>query len=644
MNILILLIIFAISIYSTKAELDSQAIVDSLIIELDQTEEDSNRVNVYNEISYNYRYLNPDKGLNYGFKGLKLSKEIDWEIGEAKCLFTIGVCYFKKSNFVNAENYFLKSLIIYEKLNDENNISILLYNIASIYYEKSDYPKAFEFYYKSLKLDEKNNKLKGVANNLSTIGNIFLRQSEYSKAQEYYKKAYKINKEQNNLSGIASDLGNIGLAYDYMDDYDNAELYYNKSIEIDKKLNYKKGIIISLLNLAGLDKRKSNYLKSKERIEEALILSKEINSKKDIASCLGKLASLHFDVVLDTNYDFQESKTNKIISNEINLNKSLSFINEALEIFKEISNLTYYSSYLHLLAEIYEVKGNYKKAYETYKEYKEINDSVFNLDKAKDIANLEAKRENELKEKEIEILKAEKEKEKVQRYAMLVGIVSLGLVIALVLVQRRRSEKLLLNVLPAKIAKRLKKKEHPIADHFDNASIIFIDIVGFTTLSSGADPKRIVSVLNDIFTKFDKLADKYGLEKIKTIGDAYMAVCGIPEANPNHVMQTALMALSVKKEMYNYKTSDGTEIKFRIGIDCGQVVAGVIGNRKFIYDLWSDAVNTASRMESTSESSKIQITENFKKELEKYKEDWNIENRGEFEIKGKGKMRTYYLN
>jgi class 3 adenylate cyclase len=305
--------------------------------------------------------------------------------------------------------------------------------------------------------------------------------------------------------------------------------------------------------------------------------------------------------------------------------------------------MLYHIYFLNNLSQAYELKGNYKKAYDVYKEYKTLKDSIFSSENNTKIANLEAKRENELKEKEIVILKKEKENQKLQRYAMFGGIAGLGIIIGLILIQRRKSEKLLLNVLPAKIAKRLKAKEHPIADHFDGASIVFIDIVGFTSLSSDADPKRIVSVLNDLFTIFDKLADKHGLEKIKTIGDAYMAVAGIPEIQKDHSKRTAQMALDIKQEMKDFKTSDGTEIKFRIGIDCGAVVAGVIGEKKFIYDLWSDAVNTASRMESTGESGQIQITDNFKTELEKFDVTWNFTLRGEFEIKGKGLMKTYYL-
>jgi Amt family ammonium transporter len=195
--------------------------------------------------------------------------------------------------------------------------------------------------------------------------------------------------------------------------------------------------------------------------------------------------------------------------------------------------------------------------------------------------------------------------------------------------------------MPEKIAKRLKRNEKNIADRFDEVSIIFIDIVGFTTYSKCTEPEEIVSALNDIFTRFDILSLKHGLEKIKTIGDCYMAVAGLPEPHDNHALATARFALEAKDLMHNYVTPDGHKLLFRIGIDNGPVVAGVIGESKFSYDLWGDAVNMASRMESTGLPNEIQVTESFIKEIKdygiKYKE------RGEVEIKGKGKVLTYLL-
>ncbi|MDC1068964.1 adenylate/guanylate cyclase domain-containing protein [Candidatus Kapabacteria bacterium] len=206
-----------------------------------------------------------------------------------------------------------------------------------------------------------------------------------------------------------------------------------------------------------------------------------------------------------------------------------------------------------------------------------------------------------------------------------------------------QSESLLHNILPISIASRLKEGEI-IADEFEDASVIFIDIVGFTSLSSDTSPKRLVKVLNDIFTRFDKFAVKHNIEKIKTIGDSYMAASGIPEANDNHDLNIANMAIEIVKEMKNYKTDDGATINFRIGLNSGPIVAGVIGEQKFIYDLWGDTVNVAARMESNGEVNKIQCNDTFKNKLLSKSNSFKFKERGVIDIKGKGKMNTWFLN
>ena len=205
----------------------------------------------------------------------------------------------------------------------------------------------------------------------------------------------------------------------------------------------------------------------------------------------------------------------------------------------------------------------------------------------------------------------------------------------------KSADDLLLNILPSPIAKRLKNKVETIADHHDEATIIFADFVDFTKMTDGEDPKVVVGWLNDIFSEFDTLAEKHGLEKIKTIGDAYMAVSGIPNKTKRHAynaIEFSIDILNLLEQRFNWK---GEEIGMRIGINTGPVVAGVIGKHKFIYDLWGDAVNTASRMESYGYKNFIQVTESTYNEL---KEEYEFSDKGEIEIKGKGRMKTYILS
>jgi len=206
--------------------------------------------------------------------------------------------------------------------------------------------------------------------------------------------------------------------------------------------------------------------------------------------------------------------------------------------------------------------------------------------------------------------------------------------------EQEKSERLLLNILPAPIADRLKQGHQNIADGFAEVTILFADLVGFTQLSSRKHPKELVDLLNQIFSAFDRLSEKHNLEKIKTIGDAYMVAGGLPDPESHSAEAIAEMALEMQQEMQNFRDRTGEDLHLRIGINTGPVVAGVIGTRKFIYDLWGDAVNVASRMESQGIPGCIQVTETTYALL---KDKYRFEARGEIAVKGKGTMKAYLL-
>ncbi len=206
--------------------------------------------------------------------------------------------------------------------------------------------------------------------------------------------------------------------------------------------------------------------------------------------------------------------------------------------------------------------------------------------------------------------------------------------------EQRKSERLLLNILPVAVAEKLKREQRTIADHFPEVTVLFADIVGFTQLSAAIPPAEMVDYLNQIFSAFDYLAAANNLEKIKTIGDAYMVVGGLPEERDDHVQAIANMALGMREALTEFNDRYDQSLKMRIGIHTGPVVAGVIGVRKFIYDLWGDTVNIASRMESHGVADGIQVSEAVYTRL---RHDYDLEPRGVISVKGKGEMMTYLL-
>jgi adenylate cyclase len=208
-------------------------------------------------------------------------------------------------------------------------------------------------------------------------------------------------------------------------------------------------------------------------------------------------------------------------------------------------------------------------------------------------------------------------------------------------VEYDRSEALLANILPASVASKLKDPAHGvIADRYDDASILFADVAGFTQRAGEMPPTELVRFLDRLYTTFDRLVDRHGLEKIKTTGDSYMVVSGVPTPRPDHVEAIAALALDMSSAVAGLRDPNGNPVPLRMGIATGPVVAGVVGARKFFYDVWGDAVNVASRMESTGVEGRIQVPQNV---FESLRHAFILEERGDVDIKGKGVMHTWYL-
>jgi guanylate cyclase len=207
-------------------------------------------------------------------------------------------------------------------------------------------------------------------------------------------------------------------------------------------------------------------------------------------------------------------------------------------------------------------------------------------------------------------------------------------------VEQGRSEALIRNVLPGPIAERLKDGTGSIADHVESATILFADVVDFTPLAGRLSPAEVVGTLDQLFSHFDTLVERHGLEKIKTIGDAYMAAAGVPDPCADHARRAALLALDMRDSVATSPIAGRQGLELRIGINSGPVTAGVIGTKRFLYDLWGDAVNTASRMESNGTPGRIQIT---RATYELLRNDFVCESRGAISVKGKGEMETWYL-
>jgi len=616
-------------------------VLDSLLEELENIEIDTSKVELLNNIAYKYSSKNPQTGIDYGEQAVELSKELDYETGLAESYNYLGINNSVLGNYDKSIVYFGKALDIYKEVNDSSGISQQLSNLGTISNYQSKFVKSLDYHQQSLAIAESIQSKNRIAKQLGNIGTIYNNLKEFDKARQFFQRALDILKKTDDKKSISRQLGNIALSYNYLKDYDKALEYYNQAYEIDKQLGNKKGIAIRLGNIGIVHRYTGNYEKALYYYKQALEQNREIGSKDGEAINLANIGELHYQLA-------QDSVINKLAGNNLNLNKDYNY-SKALEYSEKAKDLSLQIGATRPLIEMYEILdksnfqlGNYKQAHQYQSNWATLKDSVFSVEKTTEIASLEAKKQKELNEKELTLKDLQLTRKDNERLALIVGILLFIVALIIIVNQRRKSEKLLLNILPQRIAKRLKKNEKNIADQFDNVSVVFLDIVGFTNYSKGTDPELIVRALNDIFTRFDNLCEKHHLEKIKTIGDCYMAVCGVPEPNTNHALAAARFALEARDVVKDYTTPDGKKLQFRIGIDTGSVVAGVIGTSKFIYDLWGDAVNTASQMENAGLPGEIQITEEFKKKVEIM--NIQIVDRGEIEVKGRGKVNTYLIH
>jgi adenylate cyclase len=312
------------------------------------------------------------------------------------------------------------------------------------------------------------------------------------------------------------------------------------------------------------------------------------------------------------------------------------------------------------LSEAYRLRGNYKEAIENIDNYHAIKDSIFSKENNKKILEQGMKYEYEKKaalakadqEKKDALAMKELQKQKLVRNGFIGGFAVVLLFAGVFFGQRNRikqgkkqSDELLLNILPAEVAEELKTKGRTEAKLIDEVTVLFTDFKGFTQLSEKLSPQALVSEINDCFSAFDHIMQKYGVEKIKTIGDSYMAAGGLPTPNKTHPDDVVRAALEIQKYMHEHKLrkESAGELFFeiRIGVHTGPVVAGIVGVKKFQYDIWGDTVNTASRMESSGGVGKVNISGAT---YELVKDKFNCEYRGEIDAKGKGELKMYFVS
>ncbi len=566
---------------------------------------------IYTTLGATYRNLSDyPKALEYYSKAFQINEEIGNKVGIANNLGNIGNVYTDLSDYPKALEYYSKAFQINEEIGNKVSFAYNLGSLGFVYIGLSDYPKALEYYSKAFQIYEEIGNKYGIATSLGNIGNVYNSLFDYPKALEYISKALQIYEEIGNKGGIASALGNIGLVYTSLSDYPKALEYISKALQIYEEIGNKFGIATSLGNIGNVYNRLSDYPKALGYYHKALQIFEEIGRKDGIAANLGNIGVVYITKE-STYYDAKKAEE---------------YLQKTLQLAEEIGAKD-------LIQETYEYLHTLRRNERQFEEALEYHLKSIAL--KEEIQSTEAKKQAERFDTERKI--AEREKQ-----------------LAVERARYEERESILRNILPDSVTDRLVKGENPIADHFERASVLFMDLVGFTTLASTAPPKQLVYLLDAIFQKADEVVETFGLEKIKTIGDGYLAVANVTSPLVEHQRATALAALQLQETMKDFTVNipndlgdtnwitNMNEIEIRIGIHTGEVVAGIIGKNKYTYDLWGDAVNIASRMESNSEAGRIHISEEFAQSISQHPE-FSLIPRGEIFVKGKGTMNTYWL-
>lgn len=520
------------------------------------------------------------------------------------------------------------------------------------YYQKGnkhrlagDLNKALDAFFKSGEAAIKANFIAGEGIAYSAIADVYSVMGNSNNAEIYYNKAIKLLRKADNPTALASSLLNAGDEYFKNKKYDLALKRFEESGNIFKKVDYLIGTAYTLGNIGMVYAKQGKDELAKENISKAIKILEELKDYYAISDYLTYMS----DIYLKQN----------------DWNSSLGYAKRSLELAKKYGLKEQLGASNLKLSQLYEKAGNQSESLKYFKNHIAYRDSVTNLKSVQQMADLrtnyevsQKQIEVDLLEKDSQILQLKQKKQKNIIYAtafssFLIFLLALGLFRRYQFIkktnhiiekEKNRSDNLLLNILPEETAYELKQSGKVQAKRFESVTVLFTDFEGFTHYAEKLSPEKLVESVDFYFSKFDAIMEKYGLEKIKTVGDAYMCAGGLPFPTEDHAYKMVLAAFEIAEfvnESKKQHSPDQTRFEIRIGISTGPLVAGVVGIKKFAYDIWGDTVNIASRMETNSEPGKVNISE-YTYQL--IKDFFDCEYRGEIEVKNRGMMKMYFVN
>ena len=694
------LLVLGISTYA-QMNLDSL-----LIIWNDTSQADTIRLDAIKDLSENYWNNNPDsalvlarkmlnlataKGLKryqadafmlqggpYFVKGdieksietvtqcLVLAQEIGYPWGVARAYSGLGAMYNGQGNFRESLEYQKRALVIAEEmatksingnrvLGETKNFTItsLLGGINTwigiVYANMNLFVKAIEYYERALKYQESGGKKAAIAGTLNNIATIYLQSGDTTMARDYYERSLKIAEEVGSKYVMAADLANLGNISMVAKDYKTSLDYYTRALKLNEEASDQYRIGGTMAGIASVHREMKNYPEAIEYLDQASAIFRSIGAAGPNAGML--------------------IERGVIFLKQGNYNQAIRWCKNGLAKAEGLQTLGLKLGACDCLYQAYKAANQGNKALEYHERYLVLKDSFQSDETTKKLQQMEFAKQmliDSLSQEE-ETLRVQlvhngelQKKNTTRNISTGMGIMFLllagGLWSRLKYIRRSkvtlqlekdRSEHLLLNILPTEVAEELKANGKAVARNFSMVSILFTDFKEFTQTSGKVSAGKLVDELNYCFEGFDAIMEKHGIEKIKTIGDAYMAAGGLPVPTDGSARNTVLAALEMQEFISKRKVQQDAlglmAFEMRAGIHTGPVVAGIVGVKKFQYDIWGDTVNTASRMESNGDVGQVNISQDTYGPI-KDDSSFSFENRGKIEVKGKGLINMYYVN
>ena len=612
-----------------------------------------------------------DRAILYFEAAYRINESRDDPRWMAGNLSNLGWVLHNRGEYIKALDAYEQAIELYQSIEAKRFIARAYGNMGITYADLGQKKQALNYYNKAVTLIEEFGEDPGYY--LHAIGLIYAGQEKYDQARELYERALVTAEERNDQRAKASILNNFGTSYQAQKNYTTALDYHRRALKIRKELGLSSDIATSLFNIASINNLLEDFEQSLSLYEKALAIHQENNSLSGIAKVKIDMGSVH--------------------ANMKNYGKSVQLCKEGLKLAQEMEYLEIQKNACTCLYETYKETGNRSEALGYLEKIQVLDDSLHASDIDQQLQQMEYAKsiyqdsvETFEKERQVELAHQEemRQEEQQRNMAYVGGLIALLLAggfysrwryvrksKAIIEKEKDRSENLLLNILPAEIAQELKETGKASARDFDQVSILFTDFADFTETAEKLSASELVEEINHCFEAFDHILEKYKIEKIKTIGDAYMAAGGLPVPGEDSVKNTVLAALEmqdfIKARSQQLMANSQPHFQMRVGIHTGPVVAGIVGVKKFQYDVWGDTVNTASRIENAGEVGKVNISQatyellrdpepvegsdegsesRALREVEGQlvmTSPFEFESRGKIEVKGKGYLQMWYV-